>query len=207
MPNIPQSRMIIYLIIAGFIPVLFTIFYLSEQLSQINQLNRTLDKVEVQALILEKKQASNIAVREHYKGSDRFYIDKNLETLKFLKPEVHSLEQLVNNPYFAGDESVKKRLNFLKNNNTFLFSEGNVQTYPFFQETIASLTKPVEVNLEDLKKILTLIEGQPIGNYKPGSKRPQMIIIDFKLDRKEASENNEVFLLNMKILEREYFEP
>lgn len=208
MPSIPQARMTLYLIAGGLVPIFLVIFYLSEQLTQIDQLSKTLDRVADQAAIHETKQASNTAIKEHYMGADRFYIDKYLETLKLLKPETNSLEQLVNNRYFAGDETVRKRLNFLKGqDNAFLFSEGNVQSYPFFQETIATLIKPVEVNLEDLKNILALIEGQPIDQYTPGPKKPQMIILDFKLDKKEASENNEVFLLNIKILKREYLEP
>lgn len=144
-------------------------------------------------------------VREHFRGADHFYIDKHLETLSFLESEAETLQKLVNNKYFAGDENVKKRLEFILGpSNDLLFSEGNVQSYPFFQETISSLVHPVEVNLEDLKEILALVEGSQIGPYKPGPNRPQLIIIDFKLDRKEATEKNEVFLLNMKLLKREY---
>lgn len=205
MKGIPQSRIILYLIIAGVLPVVFALFYISSQLSEVEDLSNSLALVENQAFIREKKQALNMTVREHFKGADHFYIDKHLETQNFLEPETESLQKLVNNRYFAGDESVRKRLEFVTGTeNSLLFSESNVQAYPFFQETTATLVHPVEVNVADLKKILSLIEGQPIGNDEPGPDRPQMIILDFKIDKKEASENNEVFLLNMKILKREY---
>jgi hypothetical protein len=205
MKGIPQSRIILYLLIAGLIPVVFALFYISSQLSEVEDLSNSLALVENQAFIREKKQALNMTVREHFKGADHFYVDKHLETQNFLEPETESLQKLVNNRYFAGDESVRKRLEFVTGTeNSLLFSESNVQAYPFFQETTATLVHPVEVNVADLKKILTLIEGQPIGNNEPGPDRPQIIILDFKIDKKEASENNEVFLLNMKILKREY---
>lgn len=205
MKGIPQSRIILYLLIAGLLPVVFALFYISSQLSEVEDLSNSLALVENQAFIREKKQALNMTVREHFKGADHFYVDKHLETQNFLEPETESLQKLVNNRYFAGDESVRKRLEFVTGTeNSLLFSESNVQAYPFFQETTATLVHPVEVNVADLKKILTLIEGQPIGNNEPGPDRPQIIILDFKIDKKEASENNEVFLLNMKILKREY---
>lgn len=205
MNNIPQSRIILYLLIAGLLPVIFALFYISGELSDLDEMKNSLSLVENQAFIREKKQALNMTVREHFKGADHFYVDKHLETQTFLEPETESLQKLVNNRYFAGDESVRKRLEFVTGaGNSFLFSESNVQAYPFFQETTATLVHPVEVNIADLKKILSLVEGQSIEGNEPGPDRPQMIILDFKIDKKEASDNNEVFLLNMKILKREY---
>lgn len=205
MKSIPQSRIILYLLIAGILPVVFALFYISGELSNLEEMKNALTRVENLAFIREKKQALNMTVREHFKGADHFYVDKYLETQTFLEPETESLQKLVNNRYFAGDESVRKRLDFVTGTgNSFLFSESNVQANPFFQETTATLVHPVEVNIADLKKILSLVEGQPIGDNVPGPERPQMIILDFKMDKKEASDNNEVFLLNMKILKREY---
>ncbi len=63
---------------------------------------------------------------------------------------------------------------------------------------------PVEVNVSDLKKILTLIEGRKIGEFETGPQKPQLMILDFKLEKKNIRENNEVFDLNMKLLKREF---
>lgn len=203
--NIPQSRMILYLMILGLFPVVFSLMILKNNLNNINELENAIEDVKQQALLREQRQSLNMIVWEHFKESDHFYVDKHLETLSFLEPEVEELQKLVNNKNFAGDENVKKRLEFLTGSgNNLLLSEGSVQAYPFFQETAASLAHPIEVNLEDLKELLALIEGQTIGPYKPGPGRPQLIITDFKIDRKEATEGNEVLLLNLKILKREY---
>jgi hypothetical protein len=205
MNSIPQSRMILYLLIAGLIPIFLVIFIISEQLGSVEELQNSISRIEMLALTREQKQALNMTVREHFKGAERFYVDKHLETLTFMEPEIESLQKLVNNRYFAGDETVKKRLDFLTGpSNSLLLSEGNVQAYPFFQETTSSLIHPIELNIDDLKKLLTVVEGVPIGEYEPPQDRPQMIVTDFKLDKKVASENNEVFILNMKILKREY---
>ncbi len=205
MKNIPQSRMILYFMIAGMLPVFFALFQFISEKSSVDELKNFIELVEVQALNREQKQAQNMAVRENFKEADHFYIDKYLESLDFLQPEADSLNILVNNKYFAGDEMVRKRLDFLTGEgNTFLFTESNVQNYPFFQETTATLVHPVEINLSDLKNILTLIEGEPIGSFEPGPNRPQLIVLDFKLDKKEPTPNNHVFVLNLKLLKREY---
>ena len=60
------------------------------------------------------------------------------------------------------------------------------------------------MNLNDLKKVLALIEGQPIGDNKSGPNKPQLIITDFKLDKKEITDKNDILLINMKLLKREY---
>lgn len=205
MKNIPQSRIILYFLIAGMLPVLFAAFHFLTLTGEINDLRNYLELVEQQAFSREQKQAQNMAIRENYKEADHFYIDKNLETLDFLGPEEESLNVLVNNKYFAGDENVKKRLDLIGSEaNSFLFTESNVQNYPYFQETTLSLVHPVEVNLSDLQHILALIEGESIGSYQPAPGRPQLIITDFKIDKKEVSPNNEVFQLNMKLLKREF---
>lgn len=202
---IPQSRMILYVLLAGLLPVFFALFHFLSQKTAVEELQNTLTLVEQLALQREHKQSLNRSVRDNYKEADHFYIDKYLENLEFLKPEAETLQKLVNNKYFAGDENVKKRLEFVTGQeNSLLFSEGNVQNYPFFQETTPTLSHPVEVNLNDLKEILAITEGIAIDNFEPGPNRPQLIILDFKLDRKEISENNEVFILNMKLLKREY---
>ncbi|NGX43099.1 MAG: hypothetical protein K940chlam7_01390 [Chlamydiae bacterium] len=205
MTNIPKSRIILYLMIAGLLPFIFVAVNLLTKTSNLEELQNTLEEVKENAYVRETKQSLNMTVRGHYKEADHFYIDKHLETLSFLKPEIESLQKLVDNKYYAGDENVKKRLELLTGTgNALLFSEGSVEAYPFFQETTATLVHPVEVNLADLQKMLSLIEGVPVGPFKPGPFRPQLIFLEFKIDKKEASESNEIFLLNMKLLKREY---
>lgn len=205
LPNIPQKRLIAYLMVAGALPVFFVLFHLFGKMGELDQLDLRLEEVHQQAFVRERKQSLNMIVRRHYQEADRFYIDKQLETLSFLGPEIEMLQKLVNNKYFAGDETVKKRLDYLAGpDNKLLFSESNVQKYPLFQETVVALVHPVEVNLDDLKKILALVEGESIGPYHPAPHRPQLIVLDFKLDKKEPTENNDVFQLNLKLLKRDF---
>jgi hypothetical protein len=203
--NIPKVRLFIYLMLMGLLPFVFVSLNFISKRTRLNELQTTLQEMEHKALLQEKKQAVNMAVHNYYRDVDHFYIDKNLETLKFLEPEVESLQKIVASKSFAGDDNVKKRLELLTGpGNRLSFSEGVVQSTPLFQETTETLVHPVEVNVEDLRKILANVEGVEIDDYSPGPNRPQLIVLDFKFDKKNINDKNDVFLLNMKLLKREF---
>jgi hypothetical protein len=203
--NIPQNRLLMYLIALGLIPLCLVFFFFWSDLEKISNLEYSLESVHDMALKVERKQAENIATRNYYQGADHFYIDKELETLKFLQPEIEGLGKVVENPNFIEDDLTRKRLEFLTSKqNQLTFSETNVQTSPSFQEVTESSLHPVEVDLNDLKKILTLVEGREVdGNIVPPNK-PQLIFLEFKLEKKSVRDNSQVFELNTKLLKREF---
>ncbi|MGK5594545.1 MAG: hypothetical protein ACSNEK_04220 [Parachlamydiaceae bacterium] len=203
--NIPFQRMLIYVMVLCLIPFLFVLLQFYAKLGSINDLEARLDRVQHLALVQEKRQANNISVINHFKDADHFYIDKHLETLIFLEPEIEALQKIVNHKNLPEDEIIKKRLELLTGGgNSLKFSEGVVQTFPQFQETAETLIHPVEINVTDLQKILTRVEGISIGAFDPPPNRPQLIVLEFKLDKKRAADKNEVFILNMKLLKREF---
>lgn len=203
--NIPISRAIAYVLFAGVLPLFFLFFLFSSNKSAIDDLQNTLENIQYQAFIKEKKQSLNLAVRHHFRESDHFYIDKYLETLVFLEPEIEQLQKIVQDKNFADDERVKRRLEYLTTqSNALVFSEGVVQTFPYFQETIETLVHPVEVNAQDIQSILAKVEGVKINEFVPGPSRPQLLITEFKLDKKNVNDKNEVYQLNLKLLKREY---
>ncbi|MBA3958084.1 MAG: hypothetical protein H0X51_06805 [Parachlamydiaceae bacterium] len=203
--NIPKSRALLYLVLAGLLPIVAALLFFFSAQSDIDKIQSTLSDMQEGALLKEKKQAINLAVRNHYRDADHFYIDKYLETLTFLEPEIESLQKLLTNKNLADDEAIKKRLEYLNGpSNSLVFSEGVVQSTPIYQETTETLVHPVEINGNDLQKILARIEGIDVGSNTPSPERPQLMILDLKLDRKAHSEKNEVFILNLKLLKREY---
>lgn len=202
---IPINRAVAYLMVIGLLPFLFVIFLFFSQRGQLEELNGMLESLQHQAFVKEKKQALNLAVRQHFRDADHFYIDKYLETLVFLEPEIETLQKIAADKNFSNDEKIKKRLELLTSQgNSLVFSEGVVQAFPLFQETIETLVHPVEVSPTDLQKILARIEGIQMGPFAPGPNRPQLIITEFKLDKKKVNEKNEVFVLNLKLLKREF---
>lgn len=203
--SIPQNRLLLYCILLGLLPFLFVLFQFHMRNNQVNEVQDTLDYVQQKVYSFEEKQSQNIAVRNHFRNADHFYIDKYLEPMTFLEPEIENLRLIIQDKNFANDKNVEKRLEFLTSPaNHLSFVEGVVQNYPFFQETTETLSHPVEVNVDDIKKILARVEGIKIGKYEPGPNRPQLVILDFKLDKKKGAQSNDVYLLNMKLLKREF---
>lgn len=203
--SIPPKRLLLYLMLAGLLPIIISWFSYSSQLDQVNDLEQRISHLQDQAFIRENKQSSNMAVRSHFSDADHFYIDKNLENLSLLEPEIESLKSMLNNPNFPDDDNIKKRLDTLTgSSNSLIFTEGVVQSTPIFQEVTETLVHPVEVNVSDLQEILCRIEGIPLDGCVPSQDRPQLLILDFKIDKKSVSEKNEVFLLNLKLLKREF---
>ncbi|NGX57206.1 MAG: hypothetical protein K940chlam3_00090 [Chlamydiae bacterium] len=202
--SISQSRLIVYALIAGSLPILFMLYQLYSYSSEVSSIGENISYTYESALIKEKKQATNKAVMNHYQNADRFYIDKNIESITLLKPETESLEKIARQNNFIENEAVTNRLNFLKEKNSIVFAEGVVQSYPYFTETLETLVHPVETDLNDLQNILAKIEGIDIGPYQPGPNPLQLLITDFKLEKKYAGKDNEIFNLNLKLLKREY---
>jgi len=203
--NIPLPRAIAYLVCLGLLPLAFVVLLFVSEKTRLDEVETALENIQHQAWMKEKKQSSNLAVRQHFREADHFYIDKHLETLVFLEPEIEHLQKIVHDKNFADDERIKKRLEFLTSSaNALVFSEGVVQSFPFFQETTETLVHPVEVNAADIQKVLAKIEGVKMGDIVPGLYRPQLIVTEFKLDKKKVSEKNETYLLDLKLIKREF---
>ena len=169
--TIPPNRLLLYIIAAGVVPILIAWFLISSSLSKIYGVQDRIWSLTEQAYVKEKKQASNIAIRSYFRDADHFYIDKNLETLTFLEPEIESMKKLLDNPNYPDDEQLKKRIDQLTGpTNSMIFTEGVVQSTPLFQEVVETLVHPVEVNVKDLQSILCRIEGVPMGRLRAAPK-------------------------------------
>lgn len=203
--SIPKNRLVAYGLILGLIPLGIVLMNIVSGLNELSETDQRIELIEEQILLLGQKQSVNIALMQSYKDADHFYIDKQLETLQFLEPEIESLQMALNNKNIAEDENLKKRYEQLVGSgNSMSFSEGVVQSSTVFQEVVESLIHPVEVDVSNLKEVLAKVEGVEIGSYAPGPNRPQLIITDFKIDKKNTIDKNEVFQLNLKLLKREY---
>ena len=205
MNKIPQNRALLYILIVALLPVLISSVYVMSRFKNLDNLNQEYDTLKETLLFKDQRQASNKKVRAYFKDADHFYIDKELETLSFLEPEIEVLQKIVSQKNFPDDEGIKKRLEFLMGSgNDLIFNEGVVQNYGPFQEVLETQAHPVEINVNDLKKILSRIEGIEIADNEIHRSRPQLLILDFKLDKKTSPDKNETYQLSMKLLKREF---
>lgn len=205
MNQIPQSRALIYIMMLCMLPALAICFYIWSSYGELETLDQKIDYLQEQAYLKEKRQAVNQSLRNHYKETDQFYIDKQLETIDLLNNESEALQKLTQQKNVPEDEATKRRLEFLNGpGNAISFTEGVVQNYGSFQETTETLSHPVEVSVSDLSTLLSRIEGTSLAGQTPAPGRPQLIVLDFKIEKKKLADKNEVFQLNMKLLKREF---
>jgi len=139
---------------------------------------------------------------ETHKNSDPYFLDKEIESLAFLETEKARLKSWLTHPAIANKEALKKRLSFLEGRqNRLSFVDDEIQLGKSCKETLEKQRERVEVDVEDLKHLLALIEEiQGEANLK----RPQLLICDFSLKKKATELQNEIYELKMDLLKREF---
>ena len=113
MKQIPFEKLWWYLLSISTLPLLLTGFFFVKRWESVETIERQLLQVREAALAKNQKQALNAAVRRCFQEADHFYIDKYLETLTFLEPEMDSLQKILAQKNVVIDEPLKKRFSFL----------------------------------------------------------------------------------------------
>ena len=184
------------------LPTLYFIFHYFSSVQHIKTLSERIEAVHVR-----KEQSQSIEKLQHsllssLSQSDPFYIDKHLESLTFLESEMKKLQVLCAES--IADETLIKRMQFLKEGeNRLLFSEEKINTKDKLREVVEKQQHPVEIDEEDLKKLLCLIEGMTIWPYGPKEGRPQLLFQDFTLLKNRTHAQDRVFNINMTLIKRE----
>ena len=189
-------------------PLPFFLFFLHcfFRLQKLEQLEEEMQRIHSKVVFLQETQRKESTLLASLKNPDPHYLDKHIETLTFLLPEIKKLETIQSEN--SEDEQLVKRLQWLKEGgNRLRFSEEQIRANELFRETEEKQQSPVELNEEDLKKLLSLIEGTTIWPYGPKEGRPQLIIKDFKLVKKELPSHEKVFVVTMQLIKRENVEP
>jgi len=189
-------------LILGFLPFSCMILFFYTRMEKLNQYQERLEQVHKKAIVQKIHREKESAFLTKIKHADHFYIDKHLETFTFLENEIKRLQACAYEP--EQEDAAKRRLSFLKEeSNRLLFTEEKIRRNETIQEIEEKQQHPVEMNEEDLKKLLTLIEGTIISPYLPKENRPQLIIKNFELSKKPVSSEEDVFVVNMQLIKRE----
>jgi hypothetical protein len=194
-----------FLLIAAPLPYLVFLFNFIFGIQKLQQLEEKVEKLHAKTALAQEIQRKESLLLASLKNPDPHYLDKNVESLTFLLPEIKKLEAIQSeNP---DEEQIGGRLQFLKEgSNRLTFAEEQIRTNEIFREIEEQQQHPVEMNEEDLKKLLCLIEGITIWPYGPKEGRPQLIIKDFKLSKKEISSQEKAFVVSMQLIKRENLE-
>lgn len=205
MKGLTQTRIIVYCLILGFLPLLFVGMNYMSQKSKQDTLSLSLSQAICDATNKNAKEFVNKEVKAAYRDSNHFYIDQHIETISPLRDEVETLQKALSLGFHPAEDQFRKRLQFHQSGqNAISFVEGSVKAYPDFQETQESLAHPVEVNLDDIKAILSKIDGVCFNqDMALPEQRPHLIITDWKMEKKKTPVQ-EVYTLDIKLIKREY---
>ncbi len=176
-------------------------FFITKKFIKINRYQNKFNHLEYVAIdTLEKRKQVKDFIEKHI-TYDKFFIDNNLENMKFLQKEKEIFYNLLNHPAFCNNSQIRKRLNFIQGDqNSLKFAEENVRQTALIKETDENQLNIIEIDENDLQRILSIIEpSQSVNSVNPIDS-PQLIIKNFVLNKEK--ENS--FLLEMKILKREY---
>jgi hypothetical protein len=204
MGSIPQNRLIFYILVLAFIPLFLVLSHLNSQKTLQSKLNFHLSSLLQDVTAQQNRELYNHITKKTFQGKDQFYLNKELESLQVLEGESEELKKILKNSFHPDEEAIRRRLHFLSSGqNAISFTEGQEKHFSNCQETLVSLAHPIEVNVSDIKKILSRIEGVEIGDQKPKESRPHLIISEFRLQKKEGF-LHETFALNLQVIKREY---
>ena len=107
------------------LPSFFCFFNHFLKVSSLKSLDNQLDNI----IDLINGKKTNQLIKNDFletiRTSNDFYIDKNIESLTFLKNELHSLNTIYSNSFFQNCKTLKNRINYLTNENKIKFSETN----------------------------------------------------------------------------------
>lgn len=204
--SLRSSPVLLWLLLAAApIPFFICLFHFFFGVQKLTQLEDEMERIHVKMTMLQESRQKESSLLASLKNPDPHYLDKHVETLIFLLPEIKKLETIqLENPE---EELTAKRLHFLKEGaNRLRFSEEQIRANDQFRETEEKQEQPIELNEEDLKKLLCLLEGVTIWPYGPKEGRPQLIIKDFKITKKELPPHEKVFVVSLQFIKRENLE-
>jgi hypothetical protein len=156
--------------------------YIGIQYSRVEELGACVSDLEWQVGVSQKRMLPLLSARARYGGGETDYLDTHLPALK---------------QAFCPGFSGRKRVMLL--HDAVHLGEG-------VRETEVVLGHPLGVDLIGLERVLALVEEGSTENYKPPGGRPQIMIRSLNLRREWLQSREEGFLLDMKLLQREYFE-
>lgn len=177
-----------FLLSCGTLPSVFCLLYFFHARLKLQELEERLTSLTMHMALSEKTKSEGDKRLEKLKTADPAYLEKALVGLTFLEAEIKRLQLIKNDPS-------AKRLRFFKEGaNSLRFIEENFCEKPPFQEIDVRLEHPVEMDSEDLKKLLNRIEE---------AEAPELVIKRFELSRKSPSPQEEVYLINFELIKRE----
>jgi CRISPR/Cas system-associated endonuclease/helicase Cas3 len=173
---------------------MLVIFYHLAAAEKLSLLEDSFTMLQAHADRIHSAKAQNDLALKQMQVADASYLN---EPLRFLEGELRRLQTVLRD-----DPNLQRRYDYLSTDNQLSFLQESSKSGDLFNEYRLKLKHPVDLDAEDLKKVLTLIEGVSTNLYSPKKGRPLMIVTDFKLVRKKSPLQEEIYEVDLKLLRR-----
>lgn len=200
--SLPSSATYLY-VASGCLAFLFALSCYSF-LSKINALQEIEERISFLQGMAQKKATlakKEEAILSRINGADPSYLKKVVGSIHFMEKEKHRWTIFLSQ--IEPTQAMQERADFLDKHNKLRFLAGESRKTALFTETFFRQKDPIELGEEDLKHLLTSIEGVPISPYMQPPKAPQLLITSFVLEKKEfPGTQDKSYGLSLELLER-----
>ena len=184
------------------VPPICSSFYLFSELQSLRDLHERASTAMTKVKGAFTRKARKEKILERHSHPDPYFLDKEIESFSFLSIEQHQLREWLSHPAIANKQPLLDRLRFLeKGDNHLSFMEEEFQISPLCKETIEKQRNWIELDNDDLKRLLTMLE------INPKEKSPQLLVTEFLMHKKETPLHSEAFEIKMNLLKREFLSP
>ena len=192
--NLQKISVIIGCYLFFVLPFAFLLFHFNTRLTSLQQLQDATSQLAIRIKDTKQTEKTSFMPENSHEA-----IDHVLQTMTFLKPEIEALKLMSVHPALHSCEEIKSRLETLTGGeNRITLTAQNRDIKNGIEEVELVQTRPVEINTNDLKLLLSALEGPSIGNAKA---RTQVVIKEFHLNKKKLEER-ETYLLQMQLIKR-----
>jgi hypothetical protein len=173
--------------------------------SSIHRKYQELIKAEERIESLEIKARKTALIRsrasffiKQLQAADKEFVKHHIESMTFLDKERKAIEVFFKTPIMKESFSLLDRKKQLEENKISLEQVSCVEKEKI-QEKVYNLKTPIEIDINDLQRLLNNIENPSAVFSK---ERPQLIFQTFTLRRKKLSQSYELFECDFKLIER-----
>ncbi len=183
------------LIALGLIPLCLVIWRLEEKSTALQIWTNKIEALEERAISSENSKSTRDTVWQKAEHSNPLYLSQVVEALPLLTPELNRVQALARQ--YPSNTALQERVSFLQGDkNRIRFVQEAERSGPFFQETEHKMQNTVQMNEDDLRNFLTVIED------KEAKDRPLLFIKDFDLKRLREKADEIVYSVQVELLKR-----
>jgi len=186
-------------IAAGIIPLLALCVFIFQKNSQAKKYREQIENLHILARKNEQLLSKRQELMQRINHASDTYIADEIEGMQFLESEIKDLEAVLAAPALSENVLWQDRLQFLTERNRLLFTEEERKSSELFTESQWIQQEPVEMGDDDLKQLLSRLEGIFVAYHKPGEKRPDLFLSKFSM----KNERRGVWSVTLGFIKRE----